>query len=206
MRRQSSYPRIILLVIILCLILGVGAGWVLAEQVAVPRSPSGGAGQTQERTAGSTSQFYKRLTGNSFQPVQSAMTYTGVNGSCIYRSSDAGYNAFTYDLQLPDGAEVNQVTFYYYDAAIVNGLQFTLKAYDGFGEGPTIATLQSQGWGGFGSVTSSPLSYVVDNFEEVLQLTVSFPDVPSTSGLQICGVLVGYQLKLPAVYLPEIFS
>jgi hypothetical protein len=40
----------------------------------------------------------------------------------------------------------------------------------------------------------------------VLQLTVSFPDVPSTSGLQICGVLVGYQLKLPAVYLPEIFS
>jgi hypothetical protein len=183
----------------------VAVGWALAEQPETPGSPSPGKREAQEQPEVIASQFYKRLTGYGFRPVHSAMTYVGVNSVCIYRSSDAGYNTFTHTLQLSDGAEVDQVTFYYYDSSIVGTIQFSLVAKDGFGSGPTVASLQSQGSNGFGSVASGPLSYVVDNFEEVLELRASIPD-GITSGLQICGALVSYQYNLNTIFLPEMLN
>ena len=205
MTRQSHFSRIMAAALVTCLLLGAAVGWALAEQPETPGSPSPGEVAAQERPEVVGSQFYKRLTGYSFRPVHYATTYVGVNGGCFYRSSDAGYNSLVHTLQLPDGAEVNQVTFYYYDSSVPGAIDFSLVARDGFGSGPTVASLQSQGSNGFGSVASGPLTYVVDNFEEVLELRANIPD-GITTGLQICGALVGYQYNLHTIYLPEMLN
>jgi hypothetical protein len=205
MTQQTHLSRIMVAATVACILLGMAVGWALAEQPETSGSSPPGDGEAQDRPEVIGSQFYKRVTGYSFRPVHHAMTYVGVNSVCFYRSSDAGYNAFTHTLQLPDGAEVNQATFYYYDSSIVGAIQFSLVARDGFGGGPTVAAVQSQGSNGFGSVVSGPLSYVVDNFEEVLELRATIPDGIQT-GLQICGALVSYQYNLNTIFLPEMLN
>jgi hypothetical protein len=197
--------RTILSVLLMGLFIGAGVGWALAEQPETP-NPSPPAGEeAQDRQEETASQYYKRVTGFSFRPVHYATTFVGSDGVCFHRSDDSGYGTLIHDLQLPDGAEVNQVTFYYYDASIVQSINFEMRAVDGFGNGPTIASFTSAGSSGFGSVDSPQFSYVVDNFDEVLTLRASFPDGVS-SALRLCGARISYTYDLASNFLPAVLN
>jgi hypothetical protein len=109
---------------------------------------------------------------------------SATGASCLFRTDVSGYATFVADLQLPQGAEINELTVSYIDNSIVGSLQVDIMAYDGAGSSSSVATASSAGWSGYGSASADPFSYIVDNEVEALVLKAAIPDNLG-SGVQI---------------------
>lgn len=230
MSRMNVVSRIMLPALLLGLLLGAGAGLALAGRSgdtevggAAAERPLGvslangedwaetqappleGEEELPDASGGSQGVFYTRVTGRSFQPSYSGTTFIVSSSVCLSRTDSTAYGGFTYDLHLPQGAEVDQLTLYYYDASVTANVQAILNAYDGFGNGPQVATVDSTGWDGFGIQSSSIFSHIVDNVNSALSLTVGLA-TGAGSALKVCGMRVRYQYNPSTNYLPAMLN
>lgn len=100
-------------------------------------------------------------------------------------------------VHLPHGATITGMTFYYYDASSLN-LSATLFRHTTTGSYVTLTTITSSGSSGNGSVSSSPLSTVVNNNTSFYEVYVRpSSGVWSTAGadLRLIGVTISYTLS-----------
>jgi hypothetical protein len=103
--------------------------------------------RSQQRGFSATSQaeafFYKWYPGSTFHPRSSSTGYTYEANGCISATSNA---PFTTDLQVPDGARLIGVRFYFYDTVAASSLLFASN-YDGLGDVDDLASAASTAQG-----------------------------------------------------------
>lgn len=205
MSRLIFVSRFVLPALLLGLLLGVGAGLALAGQPNTQAPPLAGDEELLDGPDASQTQFFERVAGSSFRPPDSATEFDyGANG-CLYRVGATGGNAFTYDLQLPQGAQINFLRLFFNDASLPDNIELDLVAFDNAGLTVLIEEIASTGWTGWGSTTSTTVSHVVDNGGWAYILWAAIPDGPE-SGLQLCGVSIGFEYSLATNYLPALLN
>ena len=142
---------------------------------------------------------FKRIAGISFHNVGATWQYDS-NTGCVY----SGYSFVTVDLQVPDGAIIDNLTVYYYDADVTHDLQVTLHAYDGQGGHTAIASVSGGGNAGYGSAESAYFEHEVDNLSEALAVVADLGE--AGDALRFCGVRIRYQIPYSVLRLPLILK
>jgi hypothetical protein len=163
---------------------------------------SGGEGEALAAESGGQT-FYKRVAGWNFMPLASTTTFVGLNPGCMARIDNTGLGTFVYDLQLPNGANLDYLSLYYFDQS-PQKITVSILAFDGTGGSTTVDTLESAGSGGYGATGSDVFSHIVDNYSESLLIQAEIPQSGST--LQLCGVRVRYQFDISSNYLPAMLN
>lgn len=135
---------------------------------------------------------FKFIDGNAFHPRSSAMNMeTSGSGGCTYASASA-IDITVADVQLPDGAVVDIVRFFWYDTSASDSYLY-LTDYDGLtGDFSLndIGYVTSSGTGGFDDAAFYPADYVVDTYGYPLLLNWR-PNVTGST-MQLCGVRIRY--------------
>lgn len=137
-------------------------------------------------------QTFLRAAGSNFHPRDSSTTFSYSGGGCMQRNSNAGDSWFTYDVQIPDGSEIDFLRVYFYDNDATFDVNSELWAFDGAGGTTLIAEADSTGTPGFSSAGSNFFSHFVDNINESLVVVVSIEGGVGSS-LRLCGVRLRYQ-------------
>jgi hypothetical protein len=139
------------------------------------------------------------FSGSAFKPRNSTYTYSeSGSGGCLINTANPG-GIYTVDLQLPAGAIIDIVRFFYYDADASNSFLF-LTQYDSHGALTDIGYISSAGTAGFGDDAFYPADYVVDTYNYSLLLNYR-PNV-SGSVMQLCGARIRYWTPASAFGLP----
>ena len=150
--------------------------------------------------------YYKRYSADTFVPASSGMQYRYDTGGCIIRTGGTGYDHTTYNVELPEGAEITYLRLYFYDNDPVNNATAQLMSYDGMGGLDLIAVVTSDGTPGWSSVGSGTgFSHFVRNADESLAVWLVFGTSTSTN-LRLCGVCIQYKYTVSAANLPVILN
>jgi hypothetical protein len=186
------------------LILGVFAVGLTASQGSQAFSP-----QVDSRAAlpaqATSATYYQTYLWRDFQPFQSSVnvSFTGDNADRrLYIVSGAG--EVTTRLQLPQGAQVTEVTYYYFDnTPAPQDLGMVISR-------ESLATGQSAGFGSIApTVTSTTMmsatliispALVIDNSQYSYEIYAGF--YATTPNLGFRGARIGY--TVPTVWLPLI--
>jgi hypothetical protein len=159
-----------------------------------------------EPNSNNQAQFFKRIAGSNFSPRDSDSSFTYGGGGCFYRDSTAGDSWYTTDIQVPDGAVIDFLRVYYYDADNLGDINSELWAFDGAGGTTLIAEADSSGSGGYDSAGSGFFEHTVDNLNQSLVVVTSFAGSASST-LQNCGIRIRYQYELPSAnFLPAVLN
>ncbi len=143
--------------------------------------------------------YFQRYTGAFFQPRNaSSASYNYFGNGCISATANTYYVT---EVQVPDGATIDFIRFYYYDAVTENATMY-VTTYNGQGGYQDVVSVSSSGGGGYGSAGTS-LNLPVDHIAESIMILYR-PNVVSSS-MALCGARIRYQytpptqLNLPAV-------
>lgn len=161
--------------------------------------------ETQMQSRAPQAQYFKRAAGSNFVPRDSTVAFSYGGGGCLQRNSNTGDSWFTLDLQLPDGAEIDFLRVFYYDADATYNINSELWAFDGAGGTTLIAEADSSGSPGYSSAGSDFFSHIVNNTNQSLVIVASIQGGVGAS-LKLCGVRVRYQYNLSGSYLPAILN
>jgi hypothetical protein len=207
MSKINIASKYVLPIIIIGLLLGFGAGLILAgrEPVVEAQAPlNESEGEGSERPNQSTI-FYYRASGISFLPSFSGYEYVHTAKGCLYRpdSNNNGQSDGS-DIRLPQGAEITTFNVYFNDNSSLN-LDVDLIAYDNAGGETLIRSSGSTAANGYGSVNSGVFSHSVNNIAESLSMIVTIPPNQNNS-LQFCGVRMTYEFDMSANYLPAMLN
>jgi hypothetical protein len=137
-----------------------------------------------------------------FLPMRSELTYVMMGGALEATALATGWG-FTTPLDLPNGATVQQVTFYYVDNSSTADMVFTVYKYDtnNLGWGYTsIAAGASSGASTSVNVLTLSTPFVIDSGQNDYELYVE----PYATGnaQRFWGAVVWY--TVPAAYLPAL--
>lgn len=131
---------------------------------------------------------FKFVAGTAFHPRASTMTWDYGNTGCTYATADQ-YEVMAADFQLPDGAIVDYLRIYYYDAIAADS-QALLSVYDAMGGTEDWLMASSTGTAGFGNVGSGFDEHTVDTTNTPMMLQWR-PN--ATGGTQmLCGMRLRY--------------
>ncbi|MBN1640496.1 MAG: hypothetical protein JXA09_04605 [Anaerolineae bacterium] len=150
---------------------------------------SGHAAPAQQATstaAGAGSYSYLNVSGGVFRPRDSGTAWTYGGFGCVYANNSG---RLTVHVQLPHGSRIEYVRFYYYDAS-PSGSTLWLTAYPEAAGVSDLATVASQGEGGYGSALSSYIGHTVDTASNSYLLNWATGAPGST--LRVCGVRITY--------------
>lgn len=172
---------------------------VPSDQVTVVEEPE----LPTDPSASSATTYYKFLSANTFVPNEDDMTYADYGGGCVYRTGGTHHLAY-HSLELPQGAEIDNLRLYFYDTDLFYNVLARLYAYDGTGASTLIATAESSGQPGQAWVESGTFSHVVDNETEALSLRLSYTN--DGESIIICGVRVQYKYTPTITDLPLILN
>jgi hypothetical protein len=209
MLKINLTSKFIGLILLLGLLPGIGAGIILAgrQPVVEAQAPSNeNNDEVTERPNQSQTIFYHRVSGFSFLPRDSDWDYYHNGNGCLYRPDDNTnvLHTFTYDLQLPHGAEITTFNVYFYDTSSFD-LTVELWAFNGSGGATIIENSGSTAANGYGSVNSGVFSHTVDNINESLAfITTIGPNHNVT--LQLCSIRLTYEFDISANYLPTMLN
>ena len=119
------------------------------------------------------------------------------NGSGVFLGSGTNAQAWLFPLNLPDGALITGIDFYYYDWNASLNLNAFVYQFPASGDPyVTLASTASSGSGGWGVSTHNPLSPpTVDNTSNSYVVWVGTASSP-TSDLTWRGVRVRYKLQV----------
>ena len=134
--------------------------------------------------------YYKWYAGSVFHPRFSTTGYTYEGNGCISATSDA---PFTTDLQVPEGARLYGVRYYFYDMSAGSSSLFASN-YDGLGAFVDFTSVAStDNAAGYGSayLDITP-NYTVDNFLKSLAINW-YPNVTGST-MRLCGARAFYSL------------
>ena len=141
--------------------------------------------------------YFRRYAGIAFQPRDSDTGYDYFGVGCI---SSKGADYFVLDMQLPTGAVIDFVRFYYYDTSTANARMY-LTWYDGAGGYDDVMYVDSSGTSGYGSAGAFT-DYTVDPINQAISLVWR----PNTTGssMALCGARVRIQVPFGIAFLPNI--
>ncbi|MCB1567179.1 MAG: hypothetical protein KDI78_16485 [Xanthomonadales bacterium] len=130
-----------------------------------------------------TAGFYQFIAGSAFNPRTSTQTVSYPGAGCTF--SDAN---LTTDVQLPDGAVLEGIRFFYYDAGGTGGVTIYMTTYDGLGNYTDIGAVGSTLETGYSSeyLDIDP-GHVVDNGSNAYVVIVN-----TNSGTRFCGARIYY--------------
>jgi hypothetical protein len=135
---------------------------------------------------------FMRAAGSNFVPRDSTTTFSYDGGGCMQRDSNIGDSWFTYDLQVPNGAELDFFRVYYFDGSATFDVNAELWSFDGAGGTTMIAEADSTGDAGYGSTGSPFFSHIVDSVNESLVVVASLQGGVGNQ-VRLCGIRVRYQ-------------
>lgn len=134
---------------------------------------------------------YRFLAGSAFYPRESNTNYHYGFSGCTYITG--GGDTLTIDLDLPQGARVYGVRFFYYDNDPLDSFNFYLTDYDAQGVFRDLLTETSVD-GGYNSIYAEVSSgydpYTVDQFTHSLNIIVKDGFGPN---MQFCGARAFYE-------------
>jgi hypothetical protein len=203
----SSKP--ILFVLLVGLLFGFGVGIGLAgRNHPVEAQAQNQETQVEDRGQSEQSQpvFYHRASGLSFFPTDSNWAYFHTTNGCLYRPNDSSnlVRLYTYDLQLPHGAEITTFNVYYFDNS-PSDLTVELYALSGTNITTLIEDASSTAANGYGSTNSGVFSHLVDNISESLTMIVRIgPD--QDVDLKLCSIRITYEFDISTNYLPSMLN
>ncbi len=132
------------------------------------------------------------VAGTGFHIRDGSIAYSYDTAGCLYANSSAD---FTADVQLPQGAAIDEVRYYFFDtdtAVDQSGeSRVELMRFNGLYTSEKLATVYSNGDTGYGeTVQALGLPVTVDNQNYALALDW-YPIVTDTT-MQLCGVQIVY--------------
>jgi hypothetical protein len=140
------------------------------------------------------------ISDRAFEPTSSSASYirsigAGLEGTYLTTSSAM---TFVAPVQFPQGAQPENMTFYFFDALSTINIRAALYRRSLIGGTANVGSAISSGSSGSGTATVSFGSFTVDNTDEVweVQITVTggSPNVwPGNSNLKFKGVSITYQ-------------
>ena len=136
--------------------------------------------------------YYYNVAGSALRPRDSSVEWaTGPNGGCLYQATGSNYSIYNIHLEIPDGARIEFLRLYFYDANSSYSTAF-LTRYNGAGGIVDITTVSSEGDSGYGSTLSAEMAHIVDNVNNSYVLNWR----PNLNGstMQLCGLRVAYRL------------
>jgi hypothetical protein len=176
---------------LLIAVIGLGGS---AFTLAAPQAP-------QKREGFSTVFSYRFVAGSSLHSADYTMRQDYQPGACM-STLDSVSQFLNVGLQLPDGARIDYLRLYYYDAnATYNGIA-NIRKYDGAGGTIEITSVSSAGSAGYGQSLSAYVGHVVDNTDGGYVL--NWQAGVNGSGLQLCGLRIAYRLPNIPIFLPFI--
>jgi hypothetical protein len=118
---------------------------------------------TTQKVAYSTPRpHYVSVAGEAFRGMQSAYPFVSGWGGAYFNGSTAG--VLIAPVQLPDGALVQYLTAYLYDATVNNDINVALERHDFVGNSYSgVSALYSSGNPGYTTLTSGLLNHTVSN-------------------------------------------
>ena len=137
-------------------------------------------------------QEFIRAAGSNFVPRDSNVNFHYYGGGCLVRDTGAGDSWFTYDLQLPDGAQIDYLRVYYRDSSSTYDIDSELWAFNGAGGTNLLAEADSSDIPGYSSTGSGYFTHIVDNTNESLVVIARIPEGAGTE-LALCGIRIRYQ-------------
>jgi hypothetical protein len=144
-----------------------------------------------------------RFVGSTLRPRQNNVTYTTNNGGgCIYVTAGDASTVWNYPLALPQGAKVEWLRMYYYDADPTDFTTGWFTKYDLYGSLVQEWSVKSlDGGNGYQDVEISPTESIdYTGFSYVLNWRPN----AITSSLQLCGFRLFYTAPVGGVYLPVV--
>jgi hypothetical protein len=120
-------------------------------------------------------------------------------GGCV-SALDSGGQFFTQHLNLPQGARIDYLRLFYYDADAATNSTANIRVYDAAGGYVELASVSSAGSAGYGSTLSGFVGDVVDNYNGAYVLNW-MPNATSANS-QLCGLRVAYRVEAKQLFLP----
>jgi len=124
------------------------------------------------------------LTGANFSPITNSCNFDN-NGTCIFKDQDCHY--FIAPINLPDGVNIEKITFYWKDSNIENDASIRLKSSSLDGTDDTLVTINSDGYENEPSSSFEIVSIPIDNsqFGYYLYLTMDTEHYVEVYGVRI---------------------
>jgi hypothetical protein len=145
-----------------------------------------------------------RFVGSTLRPRQNDVSYTtNGNGSCVYVTAGDASTIWNFPLALPEGAKVEWLRMYYYDADGSHNTSGWFTKYDLYGGLVQEWAVNSTGSAGnsYSDVLISPTETIdYGAFSYVL----NWRPVAITSTLQLCGFRLFYTAPVGGIYLPVV--
>jgi hypothetical protein len=190
---KPSYGHLLKRVFLVLLLFGT-AIWISSGKTSMAAPEASPAG-----TDGFLPYFYYIFSaGSSLHSADYTMRQDYQPGGCV-SAVDTGSQFFTLNLNLPDGARIDYLRLFYYDADASNSTA-NIRKYNGAGGYTEIATVSSTGSAGFGTTLSTYVGQVVNNSDGGYVLNW-LPSIASTSQ-QLCGLRVAYRLPAKMMFMP----
>lgn len=133
--------------------------------------------------------MYLRAAASSFTPYDSSTTWVYEGSGC--RSLRSGSPWFDLGVEFPDGAIIDFLRVYFYDADAVNDVSAVLYGFDNEGDQMIVAQAAGSGTPGFSSAGSGLFSHTVDNVAQSMVVRIDL-DGGSDDTLWVCGVRIRY--------------
>jgi hypothetical protein len=134
------------------------------------------------------------FTSTTFFPVD-AVNNTGIAGQQpgLPQAVPLRMEILNQHLDIPNGARIDYLRIFYYDAAVSDSTAF-ITTYNGVGGLVDITAVNSAGTSGYGYAISDYIGHIVDNFNNAYV----FNWRPNQLGAQtqLCGLRVAYRLPL----------
>jgi len=145
-----------------------------------------------------------RFVGATLRPRENDVSYTtNGNGSCVYVTAGDAFTVWNLPLALPEGAKVEWLRMYYYDATAAYTMTGWFTKYDLYGGlvHEWAVTSAGSAGNGYSDVAISPTETIdYGNYSYVL----NWRPVAVTNTLQLCGFRLFYTAPVGGIYLPII--
>lgn len=171
------------------------------ENLSPPDTPTGSL--VEEMEGGGLVSW--RVTGSTLKPRENNVSYSvDSNGSCTYVTAGSNFTVWNLPVQLPNGAEVDTLRMYYYDASGSNTTAwFTI--YDLYGAIVNEWSVSSNVSSGYSFNDSSQINHTVDY--SIYSYVVNWRPLVTGSTIQLCGFRIFYTPPPYGLgFVPAVFS
>ncbi|MDD2522809.1 MAG: hypothetical protein PHW11_08335 [Anaerolineaceae bacterium] len=135
---------------------------------------------------------YFHVNGSAFRPRDSSVSWTtDGSGGCLVLSAGDPWVIFNLHLEIPNGARIDYLRFYFYDTSAYNG-NIWITRYNNIGGLADLVSVPSSGNTGYGTTLSAELLHIVNSTEYAYLL--NYRPYVFGATMQLCGMRVAYRL------------
>lgn len=150
---------------------------------------SGNRAQAPDALTATSAYYFVAASAFTARSSITSTSYSG--GGCIKMNGPEQDGAINTDIQIPDGASIVGMRFFYADTTAFNLVNVYLLAFDGASNSVELVSGSSQAHVGYGNTyLALTTPFVVDNFAQSLAIQV----VPMGTTPTFCGARVYYSV------------